>query len=315
MYTKLTLVFTTKLVEKGIDKATKLSVGIKPESFEGKSLAELKLFDASYGRYRKDEGRWPDRREYVLLDQQVDFNSIFDLIAPFENDMDIQLYFERIYDDEDYKNAEACVLRFPKKASFYDEDGECGDRSVQANHCEACRFQAFESGEEIWIRPDNGVRTTLCNKMGGVTTPHSDPIVSQLLKDKLIEEGIDECYFKPVFTKKGKLLGYQLYGGDHVLPLDSVKNRSLLLRAKCPLCGRVLLKYSGRYGKTRSNLRQRFSRVYAGDYPMPDETVIINRQGMDALCDVNWTSEFFWGERYVIVSKSFLILLQRMCRV
>lgn len=49
--------------------------------------------------------------------------------------------------------------------------------------------------------------------------------------------------------------------------------------------------------------------MYVGDYPLPDETVVINQQGLDSLQDVNWTNEFFWGERYVIVSKRLFDLI------
>lgn len=212
MYTKLTLVFTTKIVKTGIDKATNLSIGFKPESFDERSLSELRLFDEHYGQYRKDGGKWADRREYVLLDYQVNFYSIFDLIAPFEKNMDIQFYFERVYDNKDYEVAKACVLRFPKKASFYDANNERDDRMIQSNQCKACRFRAFESGEKIYIRPDNGVGEMLCNKVTGVTTPHFDPVVSQPLKENLVNAGVDPSCFRPAYSKKGKILGYSLYG-------------------------------------------------------------------------------------------------------
>jgi len=82
-----------------------------------------------------------------VQDNQVNFGDLFDLMAPYDKDMDIQLYFERKFEDEDYEGAAAYILRFPKKGYFYDDWPDSEKYELQANLCPACWFWSRDNKE------------------------------------------------------------------------------------------------------------------------------------------------------------------------
>lgn len=319
MYTEFNLVFKTPLIVCG-ERYSKIlqrytEVFEKAESFSEEQRSMLNKFNELYGKY-KHKKEQSDYIRYILNDKEVDFFEVFDFLEPYDSMLDIQMYFERKYESADYDNATAYILKFPKKCYFYD-DWPDEEFYPQNNTCCRCKMEANDFKEKLYIKPNDGVGKLLKEKIGGVSTDAMEPIVSIQLYEKLIEYGLDENLFREVFSKKEKVLGYKFYCPNNILPSLSVNNMEFLRKAVCPECGRILFNSSVSYGSDQRVLHRRFKHVYGKNgYPLHDDRVLINADGVKALKEVNWTNEFFFGNRYVIVNKDlFNFLIKQIPRI
>lgn len=315
MYAQMNLILATHIVydqKRWSDYLNKyVEIGRKPEVFDEECKSVLSEFDKKYGKYKVKKTERDNWKNYILKDKDVDFNDVFDYLEPYTEKMRIDFSFQRKYESKDYDDAVAYVLKFPKTCSYCEaeEDDDKYDYFFQSMKCKTCSHNAHDFLEKVYIRSDFSVKKFLCEKIGGVTTENGEPIVSIPLYHELIAQGIDKEFFNPVFSKKEDLLGYRLFGKQHILPPLSVIDGAMLSKRTCPDCGRNLMVHSITAGSTLNKRFPEFCDLIG--YPLPDDHLYINRQGMEHLHRVNWTSDFFEGNRYVVVDRKLFHLITK----
>ena len=130
----------------------------------------------------------------------------------------------KLYDN--LEEAKAFAISFTNFVYFYD------DVSTWDFHTEICEKcgKTYQSADYLAPKAN-------CKKPTGIL--HSlEPGVSPALRDELIENfDVTEADFRPVRTKKGEIVYYQITPQHVMLPLHEVNEWPVL--STCPFCGNV----------------------------------------------------------------------------
>ena len=180
---------------------------------------------------------------------------------------------ERLYDDLD--EAKAFEISFTNFVYFYDD---VGPSDFVIRPCEKCR-------REVQIR-DYLAPKASCKKDTGIL--HSFECgVSPGLRDELIANfDVTEDDFRPVRTKKGEIVYYQITPQHVMKPINEVNN--WLPKEPCPQCGWVQYQHSEHEFRNAKK----------------EEYFYITQEALDDLHDFNVTYErFVWGRPMCIISR------------
>lgn len=310
MYTELDLTIRPKqeLLERRINyySGEYDDILVYPEEFNSNMKLFINQFDLKYGKYKLKKSEEANLKRYIISDRVVNIYDVLDTLRPFEHELELVMWFQRRFEDEDYNVASAYILNFPKQCSYYEDWPDNEIYYPQNMHCDECEWYAFEFLEKLYIRPQNGVAKLLKEKIGGVVTPNQEPIVSLELYRILLDAGISSDYFRPVFSKKETVLGYKLFAANHILEPFAISDMSSTYLWVCKKCGNNIIQY---------NLEpceevQCFSGIMGGQgYPLKEDRIFIKEEALASLNSVNWTNEFFDGNRYVIVNKELFDLI------
>ena len=190
---------------------------------------------------------------------------------------------ERLYDNID--EAKAFAISFTNFIYFYDDIALVDFFDTP---CEIC-----DTSPQIrdYLAPKAN-----CKKPYGIL--HSlDMGVSQELRDELIANfNITEADFRPVRSKRGEVVFYQITPQHTMLPIYKVNKWSA--KKPCPKCGSV--RYS--------------DREYWNNHDEP--YYYISQEALDDMTDVNITYERFSGDSamYVISRRVYDFLVERYPR-
>ena len=221
-----------------------MKVGYLKE-FSPRARHFIQEFKSNYRAYLKKETEMLDECEFIFREQDVNFEDIFSLLLMYRGEVDCTMYIDTVYEKKDFDLAAAYVIGFSKWAHYYDdEEGPFNSIYISCEEC-ACR----DHRETVYIRPGGGIKKTFSSKFAGADTPYRLELVSPMLRDYLMENGIEEEYFEEVFQKRGDLLGYYLNGGNHLIPSMSLLNGETDWLTVCPKCGRKVIRISERWNQ------------------------------------------------------------------
>lgn len=178
---------------------------------------------------------------------------------------------DRLYDNID--EAQAFMLSFTNFAYFYD------DVSIWEFHTELCHECRKRRQFKDFLAP-----RASCKKPTSIL--HSlDMGISIELRDDLIKLfDISEADFRPVRTKKGEIVYYQITPQHVMRPIHEENEWQIMI--DCPACGSVQYK--------RSDFRNEKKEPY----------YFISQAALDEMHDLNVTYEQFrWGIPVVIISR------------
>lgn len=274
-----------------------------PDYFNKKASTLLQNFHDKYTKYMRESSKENNYFRYVFNDKTEDFEEIFKLLDTMKDEIHIVIDVEKCFEDKDFDAAVAYVLIFPKECYYYDDYPDDEKYYSLKNSCKYCHDSVKDFMETTFIKPDSSVSKILRDKIIGASTFAREPILSIPLYQSLLESGIDSNVFRPVHTKTGKLLGHKLYGNDHILPALSVSDRRMLLKTSCLECGKTIFYPDVNDESKLSPFQRRFTNVIVGDYPLKNDVITINSEGLSKLEPVNLTNEYFFSARYVIVNK------------
>lgn len=117
-----------------------------------------------------------------------------------------------------------------------------------------------------------------------------EKVLTVPLKNELVEHGIEEKFFQPVYTKRRKVIGY-VFTSDCVLPKGSYIDGNYRVKSVCSKCGAVSL--------------------IEDDKKNIIEAPVLNRIGVRNLQDVSYTYEFYEGRRIILISPKIQKILKR----
>jgi hypothetical protein len=130
----------------------------------------------------------------------------------------------KLYDDLD--RAKAFALSFTNFAYFYD-DWENKDTYTVV--CDVCHLEIQHADYQM-PRASAKKDTAILHSL--------EPGVSPALRDELIEKfDATEADFRPIRTKKGEIVYYQITPRHKLLPIHEVNEFPVLL--ECPHCGNI----------------------------------------------------------------------------
>lgn len=177
----------------------------------------------------------------------------------------------RLYDNID--DAKAFMLSFTNFAYFYDD---VSPWDFQTEVCHVCRRYCQSKD---FLAPK-----VSCKKPTSIL--HSlDMGVSQELRDDLVKHfDITEADFRPVRTKKGEIVYYQITPQHVMRPIH--EENEWQIKISCPACGAV------QYHRTDFQNEKK------------EPYYFISQAALDDMHDLNVTYEQFrWGCRVVVISR------------
>ena len=191
----------------------------------------------------------------------------------------------KLYDNLD--EAKAFALSFTNFAYFYD-DWE--DKDTYTVVCESC-YKEIQHADYQMPRSSTKKPTSILHSLEFGVSPE--------LRDELIEKfDITEADFRPIRTKKGEIVYYQITPQHVMLPLHEVNEWAVL--SLCDHCGNL------RYDRT-SHIK---------DNKKGEPYYYISREALDDMHDLNVTYEHFRRDYplFVISRRLYDFLIERYPR-
>ena len=202
-------------------------------------------------------------------------------------------------DEQDMEEAVAFIPYFKKHFCH-----EYDDASPIHERCKGCgvkrglkdielfdgrRGDWYSGGPHHYIEPKGYVKL---HRYGAATCMDGD-LFSMILPgvyQELIKAGFDKKYFRPVFTKSKKVMGYE-FVTDHILEKDAYLDKNCRLESICSECGAKVFNYKD----------------YVYDYKFPT----ITKNAYANLQPVSLTNEFYYTDRVTLLSKEIVSVLRR----
>ena len=161
--------------------------------------------------------------------------------------------------------------------------------------------------EKMYIAP-NGLKSKFSKECMGASTDMGTHVISQSMKEYLLENGIDEDYIRPVYQKNGKVWADYLYGENHMLPPFSVLDYASDVLETYQKYKVIEIDHKMKRGDSLWN--ELTEAVRTGVYPcIPKYEIRANV--LDSLGDINITTDFYGWCRYTVISKRLFELIRR----
>lgn len=233
-----------------------------------------------------------------------------------QNKIDICLYADTCYEEKDFDEAAAFILKFPKSFQYYDDWNEdkyasfvmtCAATLGDTNS-EACG--TWEHTEKIFAKPNMGIKKAFGNKYAGATS-HEDSgasIISHKLAAYLMEQGISEGFFTHVHQKRGDSWAYFLDGRKYLISSNQLFCSWTDGPTICSICGKHLMKR--KENKQLNELNERLANVICLGNPFQGDRWEITEEAAANLQPVNLTEDFFVSTQKTIVSKELFHLIR-----
>ena len=189
----------------------------------------------------------------------------------------------RLY--ENLNEAKAFAISFTNFAYFYDDWEDADTYIVVCEHC----YKEFQFADYQMPRASAKKDTAILHSL--------EPGVSPILRDELIEKfDVTEADFRPVRTKKGEIIYYQITPQHVMLPLH--EENDWPVEMICPQCGMVLYDQSNR--KNENN----------------EPYFYITQEALNDMHDLNVTFERFrrHSSLFVISRRLYDFLIKRYPR-
>lgn len=233
-------------------------------------------------------------------------------------DTGITFIFERIYkieqNNEIYRQACEVYKKYPNDVTFErlkvdtiltekeQEDAVAfvvnGTRSYcvqyydigyEYQQCSKCGMER-RSEEDFFVKPEGYLKRKQSDYGVAELDGLYEKVLTVPLKNELVEQGIEERFFQPVYTKRKKVVGY-VFTSDHVLPKGSYMDATYRMKSICSKCGAVS--------------------YIEDDKKNIIEAPVLNQMGVMNLQDVSYTYEFYEGRQIILISPKIQKILKR----
>ncbi len=273
----------------------------------------LEDFEQAYGRFRKKRGYYEGmEREYFIRSDKADFEELFQMVKPFEKKIKIYMHITQIYEESDIESADAYFFTFPKTCYFYDDVFSDGEDKEPFNSLRQLCPECFVRGirEPVYIKPNNGLRKQFAagfagasDQLGGELNILSDP-----LRDDLVQRGIAEKYFRPVYTRKGERWCYCFWPDERRIPHLALLDNMDDITWKCPTCGRHIHHRTAE-SKGESLWNQLDITIKTGNsYPIPERWELKREIG-ESLPPLSSTEDYLFRDTQEMVMSRELFSL------
>ena len=273
----------------------------------------LEDFEQAYGRFRKKRGHYEGmEREYFIRSDKADFEELFQMVKPFERKLEMVMDIDQIYEESDIESADAYFFTFPKTCYFYDDVFSDGEDKEPFNSLRQLCPECFVRGirEPVYIKPNNGLRKQFAagfagasDELGGGLNILSDP-----LRDDLVQRGIAERYFRPVYTRKGERWCYCFWPDERRIPHLALLDNMDDITWKCPTCGRHIYRSTAE-SKGESLWNQLDIHLKFGNYPLPWRWELKREIG-EILPPLNSTEDYLFRDtQEIVMSRELLSLI------
>ena len=242
-------------------------------------------------------------RIFIFSDKNVDFENILKELLPIKDKMDIWLYSDVCWEKEDFDNASAFLFNFNKKCPEYETE----KYSYYKINCLDCWCR--DINDKIYAKPTASIKKYFSNNLVGVSIEESDVhIISDALYEYLIESGINENCFKPVYDKKNQLWAKMLNDRNNLLPSLSLYYEYDDTVRICKSCGRKIISPSYKPKKESYWYEYGDGEGGFGVYPC-SERWLIRKDALENMDDVNLTFDYFTDRQLMVISKRLFNLL------
>ena len=273
----------------------------------------LEDFEQAYGRFRKKRGYYEGmEREYFIRSDKADFEELFQMVKPFEKKLDMVMDTAQIYEESDIESADAYFFTFPKTCYFYDDVFSDGEDKEPFNSLRQLCPECFVRGirEPVYIKPNNGLRKQFAAGFAGASDELSGAlnILSDPLRDDLVQQGIAEKYFRPVYIRKGERWCYCFWPDERRIPHLALLDNMDDITWKCPTCGRHIHHRTAK-SKGESLWNQLDICLKFGNYPLPKRWELKREIG-EILPPLSSTEDYLFRDtQEIVMSRELLSLI------
>ncbi len=275
----------------------------------------LEDFEQAYGSFRKKRGDYEEmEREYLLRSDKVNFEELFQMVKPFEKKLTMAMQMEQIYEKVDFETADAYLFYFPRNCYFYDDEDEDDDEDEETFNslrslCPRCSTRGIR--EPIYIKPNSRLRNLFGEEFAGASDElgYGVNILSDPLRDYLVQQGIAEKYFRPVYTRKGERWCYCFWPDERRIPHLALLDNMDDITWKCPTCGRHIHHRTAE-SKGESLWNQLDITIKTGNsYPIPERWELKREIG-EILPPLNSTEDYLFRDtQEIVMSRELLSLI------
>lgn len=169
---------------------------------------------------------------YRMNEDDALFQEIIAFAEKFPEEIDMMIYQRELeYESKEVEDAIAFVPAFTKHwcEEYY-------DTATEYEECRYCHVCMNLKSEKTYVMPRGYIKTHK-DDYGVLKMDTADTrwmVLPELYK-KLIEEGIEEKYFRPIYSKKKVILAYELYS-DNILPKESYIDGNYQIKSQCNIC-------------------------------------------------------------------------------
>lgn len=308
MYKTLKVLFRKKIdtIEEYVEGRCR-EIGVE-RNYSKEARAFIHDFSEKYKKNRKAIKGDVFAGCFEFSSKRVSFEEIFAQLLPLEHEIEFVMYISTVYEKKDFDSAAAYMIFFPKECFYYDDCDEEEFNSIEIL-CEERNCFARGHRDKIYVKPNNGLKKRFTQEYTGASTMRELHIVSEKMMTYLLENGISERYFGPVYEKKGTLWAYYLKPGNIALPSLSILNDQEDWLHVCPTCGRNIIYMSHQpKGDSLWNAFQDANNF--GEYPASDRWEI-SREVLKNLEAVNITADYFTSCQYIVINRQLFELLQQ----
>ena len=216
---------------------------------------------------------------YKMDQSEILYDSIVKFANAFPKEIEINEWGETVKcDEKEIKNAVAFVPNFHKHyCREYDD--------VYRNYkmCRFCYAYLEEEFDNVYIRPYGFVKRKE-NAYGLLTLDANlrSWMVTPQLYEKIIQSGISEEYFRPVYSKRRAIYAYELIS-KNILPEYPYIDPNYIYKRTCSQCGTITY--------VRDNTQYKYIQKQ------------MTKDGVKSLEPVNLTTEFYNEQPQIIINK------------
>lgn len=235
------------------------------------------------------------------------------LVKAAEN-LKLRVYVKPCYEKKDFEIAKAFMINSNNHFEYY--DGWYDEKYSSFNvYCHADNMRDLEKvcgvrrhKSPIFAKPVGKTIKKIGHDLLCATSDESyGVVISDYLKDKLLENGVDSHSFTPVYKRNGEQWGWMMINEEHLLSCGTVKNNLIGNRTKCNRCGY----WHSRYIMDILNARyEDIHNLIVFRAPTIIEKWTISDTGLEQMKDINVTEEFICGVRRPVFSKQVVEILR-----
>lgn len=226
--------------------------------------------------------------DFYKIDQKNPvFNELVEFVKSYPEEIKLQIYDYNVdYNEKEVENAVAFIPNFTNNLCY-----EYSDSSFEYEECKYCYAQLYEKCEKYYIMNKGIVRT----KADGYGVLKLDAemdyfMILPRLYEKIIEEGIEKEFFRPVFSKNKKILAYKLIS-ESVIAANNYKDDNYVLKGICKKCGKINYEINERqYNFVMKKL---------------------NSEGINNLKNVNITQGYYHHQPQILLSKKLHDIIKK----
>lgn len=272
-----------------------LELRIKEEAIgrfnKEKVLCERK-FERDFGRFEVPTIIYGDGKEYHIPDDKVDTDELKRLVLGLQPFYSVECWIEPGFSEDDFRNAPAAMVDFPLGFEEYDNYHDREELVSTVEVCEAC--SATELKKSLILKIDPAFAKAFKKSFLGLSSDSGAQIVSIPLYEVLMDNGVDDTCFCPVYNMKKNLVGYCLNGSGNFLPAGALSKEGTAYNyQKCSACGRISIKEE--HTEEKEDFAFRLFRL--------------REDAVEDLQAVNATYEYWPFERRLLVSRELLLLI------